>query len=281
MALVASLARGGVVTVCSESLCPNLPRCWGRGEATFMVLGRFCTRRCRFCAVEHSPRPPPPDPGEPERVARAVELLRLRYVVLTSVDRDDLPDGGASHFAEVVRAVKRRVPGVTVEALVPDFGGRCDLVRAVIDAGAEVLSHNLETVERLTPLVRDERASYSRSLSVLRCAAASGVVVKTGVMLGLGEDVDDLLKLFRDVAAAGVHVLTMGQYLRPTPAQAPVAFYVTPEGFRVLAEEARAAGVPVVVAGPLVRSSFAASAAYRAAVDYLEGRSAGATIVVG
>ncbi len=265
--VIAELARHGVNTVCAESLCPNLPRCWGRGEATFMILGRQCTRRCRFCAVEHNPRPPPPDPSEPERIARAVEALRLRYVVVTSVDRDDLPDYGASHFAETVKAIKRRVPGVTVEALIPDFNGECSLVREVIEAGVDVLGHNLETVERLTPLVRDPRASYQRSLKVLECAAKTGVVVKTGIMLGLGEEIEDLLKLFRDAARAGVEVLTMGQYLQPTPSNMPVAFYVTPEGFKMLAETARSTGIPVIIAGPFVRSSFAAEAAYRAALE--------------
>jgi lipoic acid synthetase len=276
---VAELSRMGINTVCSESLCPNIPRCWGRGEATFIILGRECTRRCRFCAVRYSPKPPPPDPDEPYRVARAVELLRLRYVVVTSVDRDDLPDYGASHFAETVKAIKKRNPDVKVEALIPDFNGRCSLVGEVVEAGVDVIAHNLETVERLTPLVRDERASYGKSLNVLRCAKRYEVVVKTGVLVGLGEEVDDLVKLFQDVASLGVHILTIGQYLRPTPHQLPVAFYVTPQGFKVLGEEARRAGVPVVVSGPLVRSSFAAFLAYRAALAYLRGESNGSLIL--
>ncbi len=269
--LVAELARQGVNTVCAESLCPNLPRCWGRGEATFMILGSECTRNCRFCAIRHNPHPPPPDPREPERIARAVELLKLRYVVITSVDRDDLDDYGASHFAETVRSVLRRNPNVKVEALIPDFHGKCSLVREVVEAGVHVLGHNLETVRRLTPLVRDTKASYETSLSVLRCAAETGVIVKTGIMVGLGEEAHELLQLFRDAAEAGVNILTIGQYLRPTPSQLPVAFYVTPEGFRMLAYEAWRTGIKVVISGPFVRSSFAASTAYEEALKAREG----------
>ena len=265
MATISSLVRGGVTTVCSESLCPNLPLCWGRGEATFMLLGDTCTRSCGFCAVKHG-FPQRPSSKEPENVARLVANLRLRYVVLTSVDRDDLLDGGAGVFAETVRAIKKLSPGTIVEVLTPDFWGSCRLVEEVVEAGVDVFAHNVETVERLTPTVRDPRASYHVSLKTLRCAREAGVVVKTGVMLGLGEELEDLEKLFGDVAGL-VDILTMGQYLRPTPRNLPVKHYVTPEGFRMLAEKAREKGVPVVVAGPFVRSSFASQAAYRAALE--------------
>ncbi len=250
----------GLSTVCESARCPNLPTCWGKGTATFMVLGETCTRACRFCAVAHG-HPLPPDPEEPEKVAQAVRELSLRYVVLTSVDRDDLPDGGASHFAACIRAIKGAAPEARVEALIPDFSGDLAALRRVVEAGPDVVGHNLETVRRLTPLVRDRRADYDLSLQVLRAAKGLSprILTKSSLLLGLGEEEGEVEEALWDLRRAGVDILVLGQYLRPTPRQIPVARYVPPAEFAAWERRAREMGFRAVVAGPLVRTSFRAA----------------------
>jgi len=259
------LDRHRIHTVCRSARCPNLPACWGAGTATFMILGDVCTRACRFCAVRHG-RPAPPDPEEPTRLARAVSELHLRYVVLTSVDRDDLPDGGASHYAATIGRVREVVPEARVEALVPDFGGDRDALRVVVGSGPHVVGHNVETVERLSLSVRDSRASYVTSLDVLRHLRelAPGIVTKSSLLLGLGETDAEIGETLADLRAAGVDVVVLGQYLRPTPAQVPVVRYVTPQEFRYWEDRARDLGFGAVVAAPFARTSFRAAEAYAA-----------------
>jgi len=255
---VAGVVRaGGLHTICESARCPNIGECWEKRTATFLVLGDVCTRNCGFCAVAKG-TPLPPDPGEPARVAEAAVRLGLRYAVITSVTRDDLADGGAAHFAAVIRAVREARPGTRVEALIPDFGGDGAALGAVLDASPDVLNHNLETTESLYPAIRRPRANYGRSLGVLAAAKARGARTKSGLMIGLGESEPDILRTFADLRRAGCDLLTVGQYLQPTAAHPPVARYYTPEEFEALAEEARRAGVREVVAGPLVRSSYEA-----------------------
>jgi lipoic acid synthetase len=255
-ALRVLLRDNALNTVCEEARCPNLGDCFSRGTATFMLLGDRCTRRCGYCSVATA-RPEPPDAGEPERVAEAAARLRLRYVVLTSVARDDLSDGGAAHFAASVRAVRRRLPGARMEVLVPDFQGRRAALSAVLAAAPDVFNHNIETVPRLFPRVRAQGA-YRRSLEML--AAAKEVrpeqATKSGLMVGLGETDEEIAAVLGDLRAAGVDIVTMGQYLRPTRDHAPVDRYVSPDGFRALDAQARALGFPTVYSGVFVRSSF-------------------------
>ncbi len=263
-----TLDRHRVHTICQGALCPNAVECWGAKTATFMILGEVCSRACRFCGVRSGAPGGRVDTGEPARVAEAVLELGLRYVVLTSVDRDDLEDGGAALFADTIERVKRRSPGVIVEALIPDFTGDVGALNRVAASGADVIGHNVETVESLTPDCRDRRASYRQSLDVLRHLSSSDVpggIVKSGMMVGLGEGTDEILATFDDLHGAGVRILTVGQYLRPTPEAIPVVRHVPPEEFDRLAEAARARGIPAVVAGPLVRSSYHAEEAYREA----------------
>jgi len=252
----AAVKELGLHTVCEEARCPNIGECWGHKTATFMLLGDTCTRNCGFCAVAHG-RPLALDPEEPNRVSLAVARLGLRHVVVTSVDRDDLPDGGAAHFAATARAVKARLPECRVEVLVPDFKGRLEAVATVAAAPIDVFNHNIETVPRLYKRVRPG-AHYEWSLAVLYTArsAREDVVTKAGLMLGLGEREDELLSVFRDLRRVGCEVLTLGQYLRPSPENLPVERYVPPEEFAGLAECARALGFHHVEAGPLVRSSY-------------------------
>lgn len=249
-----------LATVCTEARCPNLPACWGAGTATFLILGEVCTRACRFCAVAHG-RPRPPDPAEPARLARAVRALGLRYVVLTSVDRDDLPDGGAAHFAACIRAIKEAAPETKVEALIPDFSGDREALRRVVEAGPDGVGHNLETVRRLTPLVRDRRAGYDLSLSVLQALKElrPRLLTKSSLLLGLGETEEEVEEALLDLRRVGVDVLVLGQYLRPTARQIPVARYVPPQEFQAWAERAKRLGFRAVVSGPLVRTSFRAA----------------------
>ena len=256
------LARHRLATVCQGALCPNAAECWGSRTATFMLLGEVCTRACRFCAVETGNPRGAVDPSEPERLARAIAELGLRHVVLTSVDRDDLSDGGASLFARAIRVVKERLPQVTVEALVPDFSGQEESLRAVAAAGADVLGHNLEAVRRLTPSWRDRRASCDLSLFVLARfrALAPRSLLKSSLILGLGETREETLEALRDLREAGVDLVTLGQYLPPTKHAAPAARYLEPAEFDALAGEARSIGFRSVVAGPLVRSSYHAAA---------------------
>ncbi len=247
-------------TVCEEAHCPNVGECWGGGTATIMLLGEVCTRGCRFCAVQSGNPQGIVDALEPRRVAAAIADLGLAYVVLTSVDRDDLPDGGASHFAATIREVKARDPDILLEALIPDFQGDLDAVRTVVDAGPDVLDHNLETVRRLQGVVRDRRANYEQSLAVLRAAKGmrAGLFTKSSLMLGLGETRDEILAAMRDLRANNVDFLTLGQYLRPSEWHLPVREYVSPEAFDELREEGEHLGFAYVAAGPLVRSSYRA-----------------------
>ncbi len=247
-------------TVCEEAHCPNVWECWGGGTATIMLMGDRCTRGCRFCAVTSGNPHGVVDEDEPRKVAEALADLGLTYVVLTSVDRDDLPDGGASHFARTIREIKARDPDILVEALIPDFQGDLDAVRTVLEAGPDVLDHNLETVRRLQAVARDPRANYEQSLSVLRGAKASrpSVFTKSSLMLGLGETRDEVLEAMRDLRANGVDFLTLGQYLRPSEWHLPVQEYVSPEAFDGLRAAGEALGFTYVAAGPLVRSSYRA-----------------------
>jgi lipoic acid synthetase len=249
------VSGSGLHTVCEEARCPNQGECWTRGTATFMLLGDTCTRSCGFCAVATG-RPVPPDPEEPRRVAELSARLGLSFVVVTSVARDDLADGGAAHFAATVGAIRDANPAAQVEVLVPDFKADPDSVRAVVDSRPTVFNHNLETVERLTRQVRVQ-ARYGRSLEVLRLAKALGQpLTKTGIMLGLGETEDEVLALLRDARAVGCDILTIGQYLQPTKQHLPVVEFVHPDRFRALEQAAYAAGFSAVYSGPLVRSSY-------------------------
>lgn len=247
-------------TVCEESMCPNIGECWNHGTATIMVMGSVCTRACRFCAVDTGNPRGWLDHEEPENTARAVKLMKLGYVVITSVDRDDLPDGGAAHYAACVRAIKRLNPQTAVEALTPDFGGVLDDVQTVLDAGLDVFAQNVETVRRLTHPVRDPRAGYDRTIRVLEHAKSyrRGVLTKTSLMLGLGERDHEILETMDDLRDAGVDILTLGQYLRPTPNHLPIERYVTPDEFDTYRREGLDKGFLEVVAGPMVRSSYRA-----------------------
>jgi lipoic acid synthetase len=247
-------------TVCSESKCPNIAECWGRGTATLMLMGSVCTRACKFCAVSTGNPNGWLDPLEPAHVADAVALMKLQYVVLTSVDRDDLADGGAAHYAACIRAIHARSPATAVEALTPDFAGRQADVATVLDAGLATYAQNLETVERLTHPVRDPRAGYAQTLGVLAFAKrhAPATLTKTSLMLGLGETDAEHERAFDDIRAAGVDVVTLGQYMRPTPNHLPVERFVAPDEFNRYRDSALARGFLEVVAGPLVRSSYRA-----------------------
>jgi lipoic acid synthetase len=255
---MAGLVRAqGLHTVCEEALCPNRGECWEHGRATIMILGQTCTRSCAFCGVGDR-RPPPCDPAEPARVAEAVAAMGLDEVVLTSVTRDDLPDGGAALWAETIRRVRQAAPRMMVEVLVPDFGGDPAALEAVLRERPAVFGHNLEVVPSLYPAARPE-ADYGRSLGVLRRAHDAGLIVKTSLMLGLGERTDEIAAVLRDARAAGVEILFLGQYLQPTPAHLAVREYVTPEVFAAHRRTALAMGFGVVVSAPLVRSSYHAA----------------------
>ncbi len=247
-------------TVCEEAHCPNVWECWGGGTATIMLMGDTCTRGCHFCAVKSGNPHGILDLDEPRKVAIALSDLDLTYVVLTSVDRDDLADGGASHFAKTVREIKDRRPDLLVEALIPDFQGDLEAVRSVVDAGVDVLDHNIETVERLQAVVRDRRANYGQSLRVLRGAKGmrDGLFTKSSIMLGLGETRDEVLETMRDLREADVDIVTLGQYLRPSDWHLPVREFVPPETFDQLREAGEGMGFAYVAAGPLVRSSYRA-----------------------
>lgn len=247
-------------TVCEESHCPNIGECWNAGTATLMLMGSVCTRACRFCAVDTGNPRGWLDAGEPEQAADAVRLMGLRYVVLTSVDRDDLADGGAGHFAACIREIKRVNPETAVEALTPDFRGVLESVGTVLDAGVEVYAQNVETVRRLTHVVRDPRAGYAQTLQVLEYAKRHrpDVLTKTSLMLGLGETEDEIVQTMNDLRTAGVDIVTFGQYLRPTLNHLPVERYVTPADFAKYREWGLAKGFLEVVSGPLVRSSYRA-----------------------
>ena len=262
---ISSDVRGlGLATVCEEAMCPNLGECWNgdTGTATIMIMGDTCTRGCRFCAVNTSQTPAPLDPMEPANTAEAVAKWGVGYIVLTSVDRDDVPDGGAAHFAETVKTLKALKPDILAECLTPDFRGDGDAVAHLANSGLDVFAHNIETVERLQSRVRDPRAGYEQSLEVLRRAKAAGppgLVTKTSIMLGLGESDEEIASAMRDCKAAGVDIFTLGQYLRPTANHLEVKAYVTPEKFaywKTFGEDV--VGFRYVASGPLVRSSYKA-----------------------
>ncbi|MBM4144117.1 MAG: lipoyl synthase [Lentisphaerae bacterium] len=248
------IERGRLHTVCKEALCPNLGRCWAQGRATVMILGGACSRNCLFCNVA-SPQASGYDEDEPRRVAEAAREMGLKDIVITSVTRDDLPDGGAALWAETVRAVREAAPGIAVEVLVPDFGGNPAAVDAVVASRPDVFGHNLETVKDLYARVRP-RADYRRSLNVLARGHAGGLIVKTGIMVGLGESEEQVRGLMADAREAGAGILTIGQYLRPSRRHLPVDRYVTPEEFEAYRQAGLAAGFDIVVSGPLVRSSY-------------------------
>jgi lipoic acid synthetase len=246
-------------TVCEEAQCPNIGECWNHGTATFMILGDVCTRACSYCAVAHG-RPAPVDTAEPVRVANAIEQLDLNYVVINSVDRDDLKDGGASIFAETITETRKRLPGCRIEVLIPDFQGKEEPLRAVLAARPDVLNHNTETVPRLYRMARSG-GRYARTLELLDRSRtiAPDIPTKTGLMVGLGEERDELLQTFRDLRDVGCQILTIGQYLRPTQSHAPMTRYYTPDEFRDLKEVALDLGFVHVDSGPLVRSSYHAN----------------------
>lgn len=241
-------------TICSSGRCPNMGECWGKGTATFMIGGDICTRCCKFCNTQTG-RPLPLDPNEPTHVAESVALMRLSHAVITSVDRDDLPDLGAAHWARTIQEIKRLNPETTVEVLIPDFQGRKELVAQVIEARPEIISHNMETVKRISPLVRSA-ARYETSLEVIRQVAASGTTTKSGIMVGLGETPEEVEELMDDLRQAGCQILTIGQYLQPSHKHYPVAEYVTPTQFVSYKEQGLAKGFDQVESAPLVRSSY-------------------------
>lgn len=243
-------------TICTSGSCPNMCDCWERGTATLMILGDICTRSCKFCNVKTG-KPLAADLEEPERVAESVRLMGLKHCVLTSVDRDDLEDGGAGLWAETIRLVKEKNPGTTIEALIPDFMGRQELINVVINSGPEVISHNLETVKRLTPEVRSV-ASYERSLEVIRMISESGIRSKSGIMTGLGETKEEILEAMDDLREVGCEVFTLGQYLQPSKEHLPVAFFTTPKEFEAFRLAGLEKGFAHVESHPLVRSSYKA-----------------------
>jgi lipoyl synthase len=261
-----TLASLRLHTVCAEAHCPNVAECWGGGTATVMLMGDVCTRGCRFCQVKTSAHPAPLDPDEPRHLAEAVGRLHLDYIVVTSVDRDDLPDGGAAHFAEAIRWLKEN-PGLLVEVLTPDFRGDREAVRTIGRARPDVFANNIETVRRLTPSVRDAKAGYDQTLGVLALMHEEfrGVVTKSSIMLGLGETEDEVMETMRDLRAVGADILTLGQYLRPSAWHLPVLEWITPERFEAYRHLGEEHGFRYVASGPLVRSS------YRAAELFLRG----------
>lgn len=248
-------------TICSSGRCPNMGECWGRGTATFMIGGNICTRSCKFCNTQTG-RPLPLDPQEPTHVAESVRLMKLSHAVVTSVDRDDLPDLGAAHWAQTIREIRRLNPETTIEVLIPDFQGRKELVEQVIEARPDIISHNMETVRRISPLVRSA-ARYDTSLEVICQIAASGITAKSGIMVGLGETPAEVEELMDDLRAAGCQIMTIGQYLQPSHRHYPVAEYVTPEQFKRYEETGLAKGFTQVESGPLVRSSYHAEKSLR------------------
>jgi lipoic acid synthetase len=241
-------------TICSSGKCPNLGECWGRGTATFMILGEICTRSCRFCATQTG-KPLPVDIGEPIRVADSVKLMKLKHVVLTSVDRDDLPDGGASVWAMTIREIRKTCQGITIEALIPDFNGNRENLQSVIEARPEIISHNLETVKRITPLIRS-KANYFMSLGILEQLSANGIISKSGIMVGLGETAEEVLALMDDLRRVGCSILTIGQYLQPTKNHYPVQEYISPGQFLKYRDIGLKKGFTCVESQPLVRSSY-------------------------
>lgn len=249
----------GLHTICSSGKCPNQAECWSRRTATFMILGEICTRGCRFCATRTG-RPLAPDADEPQKVAESIALMGLRYAVITSVTRDDLPDGGAAHWAATVEAIRRRNPDTVIELLIPDLDARPELLDTVLASAPDIVGHNIETVERLTPALRS-RARYRTSLETLRYLGERGAVTKSGMMVGLGESDEEVLRTLADLCGAGVGIVTLGQYLRPTLEHYPVAAYVAPEKFEQYRRQALEMGFSYCASAPLVRSSYRAEEA--------------------
>lgn len=248
------LEEHGMHTICTSGKCPNLAECWSAGTATLMILGDICTRSCRFCATKTG-RPLPPDPGEPQHVADSINAMGLRHVVITSVDRDDLPDGGANHWAATIRAIRETCPGTTIETLIPDFNGKTEHLQLVLDEQPEIISHNLETVRRLTPQVRSA-AKYKRSLEVLKQIHETGIIAKSGIMAGLGETEQEVLETMVDLRQVGCSIFTIGQYLQPSKELLPVVEYVPPEQFEKYRIAGLEKGFTHVESKPLVRSSY-------------------------
>jgi len=249
-----ALNAGCLNTICESGKCPNIGECWAAGAATFMILGNSCTRNCRFCAVDHS-KPLDPDISEIQSLADTVQHFHLKHCVITSVTRDDLPDEGSVHWAACIQAVKEKNPGTTVEVLVPDFHAKAELIKIIADARPDIFSHNIETVQRLTPQIRSG-AKYDRSLEVLSIAHSMNMRVKSGIMTGLGETMDEIMEVITDIYKTGCDILTVGQYLRPRTENHPVEKYYTPEEFATIREFALGLGFTHVESGPLVRSSY-------------------------
>jgi lipoic acid synthetase len=243
-------------TICSSGKCPNIGQCWSMGTATFMILGDICTRSCKFCATATG-KPLPPDPAEPDKIAESIRLMQLKHSVITSVDRDDLTDKGANHWADTIRAVRAANPDIIIEVLIPDFDARPELLDIVITAQPTIIGHNLETVERLTPSIRS-RAKYQLSLKALQYVAGKNIISKTGIMLGLGETPDEVIQTMQDARNAGVRLFTIGQYLQPTSVHIPVQEYVYPHQFEIYKNEGEQLGFDHIESGPLVRSSYMA-----------------------
>ncbi|MDN4754110.1 lipoyl synthase [Porphyromonadaceae bacterium W3.11] len=262
-----TIKEAALHTICSSGRCPNQAECWSRGTATFMIGGNECTRACRFCGTSSCKSPAPLDPDEPKRVAESVKRMRLRYVVITSVDRDDLPDGGAQHWANTIREIRKSSPNTIIEVLIPDFQADLSALDKVLEAKPDVVGHNLETVRRLTPSVRHV-ATYDNSLKVLKYIADQGFVAKTGIMVGLGETPEEVEQLMSDCVSIGVSTLTIGQYLRPSKKQIPVEEYVHPDQFLRYKEIGEALGLSHVESGPLVRSSYKADQQFSAAKEH-------------
>ncbi len=249
-----TLEQHNLHTICTSGKCPNLGECWSAGTATFMILGDICTRSCKFCSVKTG-KPEPLDLYEPEKIARSVKLLKLKHCVITSVDRDDLEDGGASLWAETIREVKKQNPQTTIETLIPDFNAKEELIKKVIDEKPEIISHNLETVKRLTPQIRS-RAKYDISLKVLSVISRSGIAAKSGIMVGLGESPDEVFETMDDILQTGAKIMTIGQYLQPGPEQLSVVDYITPQQFEEYKKTGLKKGFRFVESAPKVRSSY-------------------------
>jgi lipoic acid synthetase len=262
------LLRFGLATVCEAALCPNIGECFGQGTATFLILGRTCTRNCTFCAIPSEKRPPAPDPQEPERIAQAAAELGLKHVVITSVTRDDLEDGGASHFAETVRALKKNESRISVEVLIPDFQGSLAALETVVLSDPDIINHNVETVPRLYPEVRPQ-AQYPRSIHLLRMVKGINPekITKSGLMLGLGEEQKEVRQVMSDLREVSCDLLTLGQYLRPSGKHHPVMRYIPPEEFEELGREGQNMGFKGVFSSPLVRSSFHAGEVFERALS--------------
>jgi lipoic acid synthetase len=249
-----TIQEHGLHTICTSGKCPNLGECWDRGTATIMIAGDICTRACKFCAV-NTGKPLPLNPNEPNEVAQSIKKMGLKHVVLTSVDRDDLPDKGAEHWAQTISTIKEINPATTIEALIPDFDGAVELIQIITSAGPEVISHNLETTRSLTPVIRS-KAKYEISIKVIQTISDSGIISKSGIMVGLGESFDDVVQVMDDLRAAGCQVFTIGQYLQPTPKHIPVTEYIHPDTFQKWKDIGLSKGFKFVESSPLVRSSY-------------------------